>query len=67
MAESMTSIIFKFTFKEIESKVGKNFIVFSFSPSDVNESSYSYMGTLGQQIENLNINKRRQETASKKV
>ena len=44
----------------------KNIFVFSFSPSDINESSYSYMGTLEQKIENLNINKRRQDTASKK-
>lgn len=41
--------------------------MFSFPPSDTNESSYSYMGTLGQQIGDLKLNKRRQETASKKV
>jgi hypothetical protein len=41
--------------------------VFSFPSLDANESSYSYTDILQQQIEDLHINKRRQETASKKI
>lgn len=41
--------------------------MFSFPLSDANESSYSNMGASHQQIEDLNINKMRQKTASKKV
>jgi len=51
----------------LSKRKGENTGLFSFLTFDANELRYSSMDALKPDLEALNINKRRQKTASKKV